>query len=278
MQSPTQTPSIALPETSKGLIRVSGTNLKIYEMDPKNICEGLTVCKNFKELILSDTASIGTVIRSVENGPNIIRALLNILLTDLVLFFNVGKSMDKKQIFETRRLIMEEYHHLKPEDFKYCFDRAKKGHFGQIYDRIDGNLILSWIAKHDIERASEVEQIRDNENKLLKEASKVLVVEPEEKDEIFTRNFNKLKAILEENKAKREFENRTTNVTTAEVSKDPVAMMYQRWIKQFDNTRIKQSFKHGRFVKRYGKLLDVNEFLTYKQNQYSLVMERQKTA
>ena len=70
------------------------------------------------------------------------------------MFFNVGKIMNDNQAAQTADLIIEEYYFLKPDDFKLCFNRAKKGLYGKVYDRIDGAVILEWLGRYEKERGS----------------------------------------------------------------------------------------------------------------------------
>lgn len=126
------------------------------------------VVKDFNDVIKSDSPSLALMKK--EYGDVHTKAILTIILVDVIKFFNVGKSMSNVQVAQTIELIQQEYWMLKPEDFKLCFNNAKKGMYGQIYDRIDGQLILSWIQKHIENRFlfSESESMRKHD-KLKKE-------------------------------------------------------------------------------------------------------------
>lgn len=80
------------------------------------------------------------------------RAVIVLIINDVVQFFNVGKTMNDNQVAQTADLILDNFGYLKIEDFKYCFSLAKMGHFGQVYDRLDGQIILSWLSKYEDER------------------------------------------------------------------------------------------------------------------------------
>ena len=60
--------------------------------------------------------------------------------------------MDPYQIKDTIDLIREEYHYYKPDDFKLFFKMAKKGYFGQVFGRMDGEVIMNWLIKYDQHR------------------------------------------------------------------------------------------------------------------------------
>lgn len=98
--------------------------------------------------------AIGAVIKYLgpEIGEASILAMLNILIGDAALFFNVGKNMNPEQVKQTSFMIMEEYNSLKPDDLKMCFTNAKKGLYGKVYDRIDGAVVLGWLETHFNER------------------------------------------------------------------------------------------------------------------------------
>ena len=98
-----------------------------------------------------------------EFGVDDVNALLVLILTDLANFFNIGKNMNAEQIKQTVRIICEEYDYLViPEDFIFCFNKAKKGFYGKIYDRLDGNIILEWLREYSQERASAFENYNQN--------------------------------------------------------------------------------------------------------------------
>lgn len=98
-----------------------------------------------------------------EMGDLMINAFLTLALTELVESFNIGKTMNQQQIVFTVEAIKTDYYFLKPEELKYCFNNAKKGKYGVMYDRIDCAVICDWIEKYLEERLSLVfeKQIED---------------------------------------------------------------------------------------------------------------------
>mgnify|MGYP000522076099 CR=1 FL=1 len=100
-----------------------------------------------------------------EFGETHLRVFMVKVLNDLVDFFSVGKSMGAVQVAQTVDLIIDEYYFLKPDDFKLCFNRAKKGLYGKVYDRIDGQVILEWLGLYVKERNSAAEDISVNGSK-----------------------------------------------------------------------------------------------------------------
>lgn len=71
--------------------------------------------------------------------------------------------MGAVQMAQTADLIIDEYFFLKPDDFKLCFSNAKKGIYGKVYDRIDGQVIFEWLNAYNRDRALEAESLSVNE-------------------------------------------------------------------------------------------------------------------
>lgn len=94
-----------------------------------------------------------------QHGDFVIHAFLNVVIADLVSFFNLGKNMNDQQIKQTSQLIISEYWFLKPEDFKLCFNQAKKGRYGKVFDRIDGMVIMEWLNQYCLERTEVADEM-----------------------------------------------------------------------------------------------------------------------
>ena len=56
--------------------------------------------------------------------------------------------MNDVQMAQTADLILDEFYYLNIEDFKLCFNMAKSGKFGKVYDRIDGQVIMDWLSTY----------------------------------------------------------------------------------------------------------------------------------
>ena len=57
--------------------------------------------------------------------------------------------MNDIQMAQTADLILEEFYYLNIEDFKLCFNMAKSGKFGKVYDRMDGQVIMDWLSMYN---------------------------------------------------------------------------------------------------------------------------------
>lgn len=64
--------------------------------------------------------------------------------------------MGERQVAELAKLIYDDFYYLNFDDLKLCFDNAKKGKYGKIYDRIDGNIVMEWLSKYSQERVDVV--------------------------------------------------------------------------------------------------------------------------
>ncbi|MFV0325326.1 MAG: DUF6633 family protein [Bacteroides xylanisolvens] len=68
--------------------------------------------------------------------------------------------MSDIQAAMTVDLIIEEYPYLKLDDLKLCFKNAMKMKYGNIYNRIDGQVIMSWFRSYNKERCA----VADNQS------------------------------------------------------------------------------------------------------------------
>lgn len=108
--------------------------------------------------------------------------VLTILIVDVANFFSVGKGMNKEQVIATTELILEEFPEICIADLKLCFNKAKLGEYGTLYDRMDGGVILSWITQycdnkmsHFINKNAKIQHLtKDFENNKRTEQMQVL--------------------------------------------------------------------------------------------------------
>lgn len=73
-------------------------------------------------------------------------------------FFNVSVKMSPTQVAITSEMVVEKYYYLRVAEIKLCFRNAMFGEYGEIYNRIDGSVIFSWLQKYDASRTSIVAQ------------------------------------------------------------------------------------------------------------------------
>ena len=85
-------------------------------------------------------------------GYDCLQAYLEGWLVNLREFVNVGKKMTDAQTFETAMIILQDYKFLTIADINLLFKRAKSGYYGNLYDRLDGQIILGWFRRYFSER------------------------------------------------------------------------------------------------------------------------------
>lgn len=174
-------------------------------------------------------------------------AFMSFSITDLVMSFNIGKTMNQSQVGHAVRAIQEDYFYLKPTELKYCFENAKRGRYGTLYDRIDLAVICEWIEMYLVERTNEV--IMRNENKKV-EYSK-------QNDELFTNVFSSGKIKVKD----------VGVIPGKETPKPQNYKMHQKWYKQFDFCRKRFGVPESQLINRYGRAMNVDEFFVCKIEQ-----------
>ena len=137
-------PPELMPKTRDASVSILGTLPMPYynSLRPKTVND------------VFDSPSCSIAAMNKEFGETHLRGFMVKVLNDLIDFFNVGKSIGAVQVAQTVDLIIDEYYFFKPDDFKLCFNRAKKGLYGKVYDRIDGAVILEWLGRYEKERGS----------------------------------------------------------------------------------------------------------------------------
>lgn len=115
--------------------------------------------KTIEDAVCSITPSLSTFRK--ETNETSLFAILTILFNDIIDFFSVGRSIGQSQLVSTIQLVVEDFYYLNIEDFKLCFNNAKRGVYGKIYDRVDGNIIYGWIAQYAKDRAYFCESMDD---------------------------------------------------------------------------------------------------------------------
>lgn len=228
-----------------------------------------------QEAIKASSCSLAMIaIQSREIASDI----LTIFIGQCVLYFNVGKTMGPEQIKHVVEMLLNDpiLKNLKPEDYRVFFEDMKKGVYGNLYDRFDGQIIFKNATAYADQRQSliETESIRMAQNhkdepvnihpKILETyknaagefkdiKTKKVTTNVKLTDKGYVVNYD-LVPIKDELK-----EEKTNRYT-------PIDPEVQGWLKQFEELRSnpKTSEKDGRFVKYNGKFLNQSEFLDEK--------------
>lgn len=103
-----------------------------------------------------------------EIGESWAKALMVKWMNSFLRFYSVNGAMDALQVADTINLIFETYPHYTQYDFKLFFNMAKKGVFGQVFGRMDGEVIMCWLSKYDLHRDTTAQDISINEASIYK--------------------------------------------------------------------------------------------------------------
>ena len=191
----------------------------------------------------------------LDNGENAAKLILIEAITDVVMFFNVGKTMNEQQLIQTVDLILQNYWYLRISEFKYLFNKAKIGAYGKLYDRIDGSIIFEWIDKYLEERK---EALIQNQIQKQQEAKKDLSI---------------LEA-LHDKGIKFEPKNVEEKPVIKEVEKTDKEKFIQDCFKEFDKLFLTYGIESNvaasstRFINLQGKIYDCVTFIEMKLESY----------
>lgn len=103
-----------------------------------------------------------------QHYPMDLYVLLSRELDRVFKFFSVKTNItadaagmeNAKELLE---LIIETYPRLRISDVILIFKRAKIGHYGELYNRLDGPVVLSWFRKYEEERLEALHTVRQRE-------------------------------------------------------------------------------------------------------------------
>ena len=112
---------------------------------------------NVPAAIEAQTPSLAAI--NKKFGYDFTQAYIEGWIVNLRDFLNVGKKMTDQQTQETAMMILDEFYNITIADINLIFKKAKLGHWGQIYDRLDGQVILSWVDKYFNERCRAAAEI-----------------------------------------------------------------------------------------------------------------------
>lgn len=126
--------------------------------------------KTVSDVFDSGMPAISTLRR--EKGEAIARAVLVLILNDMLDFFNASNDMNDTQVAMTVDFILEEYPYMQTDDITLCFRNAMKGKYGKLYNRIDGQIIMGWIKAYNSERCAAAQATSENESKTRKQDEK----------------------------------------------------------------------------------------------------------
>lgn len=243
-------------------------NVKLLVHSPGTFCREMQLT-NELDCFHSKSSTLAKIGR---DNPNVAISLLVVMINDLANSFNIGKNMGAVQVMETAQLIFNSYSSFKIADFALFFSKAKTGYYGKVYDRLDCAVICEWLNVFDADKDEQVEAYwkREQGIKNLQAAEKLLPPADSETAKVYIRRISE---DLKQSKFKK----------VANILKTPeprpaneMQIIHSAWMNEF-NRIWEDNFSHQsgkRFIKKWGRMLDINEFLERRQHQYGLHLLR----
>lgn len=186
-------------------------------------------------------------------------------ISEVSVFFNVGKNLTPQQINSTIDLILNDNDclNLSFEDYKVCFEFAKKGHYGKAYDRIDGQIIFEWIYQYSTDKTNEYLRIKDfNEKQAQNQKIEPSEVNKEGQLKVVEVMRQALKSV-EVSKVEKPIREKTEN-----------EKLIQRFLTQFQKIAIKRGLDSDtKYIFMYGKPITCEEYLHLKVKQRERVFK-----
>jgi len=101
------------------------------------------------------TSLVAPTLKTLEKkyGLDDLASLISMLILQTASYLNLSNNINEDQSLETAFLLLEKYPHETIDDFIVMFKNAKKGEYGEIYNRLDGQLIFKWMEKYLEEKA-----------------------------------------------------------------------------------------------------------------------------
>lgn len=87
--------------------------------------------------------------KEIKIEREVVYAIIERLLASLALSLNVGKNLEPYQLSGLAKKIYAKYYYFSFDEVMYVFDKGTSGVYGKIYDRIDEEIIFSWLEKFD---------------------------------------------------------------------------------------------------------------------------------
>lgn len=130
------------------------------ENSSKELCEALLTPEESMRLFRKHLTPLAcansgayslSALRRIHNEDSVIMMLVA-WISNLQRFLNVSAKMDAAQMDETCRMILDDFWALNCADVNLVMSRAKRGFYGQLFRRIDGQIIYQWFAEYFEER------------------------------------------------------------------------------------------------------------------------------
>lgn len=223
--------------------------------------------KSVKDIIEKDTPSVAVILKE-PNGFEIVAAILVLLIEDLNQKSNIGKPMTGPQMNDTISLLIEKYPSAKIDDYVFAFKRIKTGEYGTFYGSIDGIVLGNMLKQYFDNKPEEVAAVNLAKSKKRIEESKEPIALP--KGEI---NYPPVSEW---------FKPKQSEIKPSKPSKlSQQDLLLNSLMNQFDaihkHRTIKKFYncigKFGKFIRRQGRMMNIDDFINHKAAQALLVRE-----
>lgn len=115
--------------------------------------------KSLAAALDAGTPQIGALVRQYGVIPieGYVRGCI-VALRDFINIPGSHGSMTDEQTIATAEMVVSDFPNISLADIALIFRRARKGDYGKIYGRMDGQIILGWFSEYEVERALACEQ------------------------------------------------------------------------------------------------------------------------
>lgn len=128
----------------------------------------------------------------------VVWSIIERLLAGLALSLNVGKNIEPHQLDGLAKKIYSKYYYLSFDELMYVFDCGTSGKYGKLYDRVDEEVIFSWLEKYDTDERLSIAEFSN------KKEIESQIEEKEQDRAMLAKLLEPISRVLEEEKQKEE--------------------------------------------------------------------------
>ena len=97
---------------------------------------------------LSQSSNMPLIVNERIDNPELLQKNITLLLIDVIKYHKTTEVLAPAEIELLATRIVYQYGCLSVEDVALCFDWAKNGKYGDVFNRVDGNVIMNWLNKY----------------------------------------------------------------------------------------------------------------------------------
>jgi len=111
--------------------------------------------RNIGDCLKSDTPTIATIVK--YHGWMFAEETVGGLVFGAAEMLNVGREVTAKQVGFIAEYVVDNYHYLTLADVVLCLKTGVSGGFGEVYGRLDVQVVCKWFEKYEAARMEEAE-------------------------------------------------------------------------------------------------------------------------